>query len=97
MLLINLSVDWGMEMRVFKMATIKSVQLSIVDSIDIWKKIVETVLKKTTEQQIKKCNRRLKSLKRFALPFWTAFFNIFQESLKFHLLVFYIFENIRCY
>lgn len=36
------------------MATIKPVQPSIADNIDIWKKIIESVLKKPTEQQISK-------------------------------------------
>ena len=46
------------------MATIKPVQPSIVDNIDIWKKIVETVLKKPTEQQIKKMRQETEKFKK---------------------------------
>lgn len=46
------------------MATIKPVQPSVADSIDIWKKIVETVLKKPTEQQIKKMQLETEKFKK---------------------------------
>lgn len=44
-------------MEVFKMATVKPVQPSVAETIDIWKKIVSTVLKKPSEQQIKKMQK----------------------------------------
>lgn len=46
-------------MEVLKMATIKPVQPSVAESIDIWKKIVSTVLKKPSEKQIKKMQKDL--------------------------------------
>lgn len=36
------------------MATVKPVQPSVAESIDIWKKIVSAVLKKPSDEQIKK-------------------------------------------
>lgn len=39
------------------MATIKPVQPSIAENVDIWKKIVATVLQKPTEQQIQKMQK----------------------------------------
>lgn len=36
------------------MATVKQVQPSVAENIDIWKKIVATVLKKPSDEQIKK-------------------------------------------
>lgn len=36
------------------MATVKPVQPSVTENIDIWKKIVVVVLKKTSDEQIKK-------------------------------------------
>ena len=36
------------------MATVKPVQPSVAENIDIWKKIIATVLKKPSESQIKK-------------------------------------------
>ena len=39
------------------MATVKPVQPSVAETIDIWKKIVSTVLKKPSEQQIKKMQK----------------------------------------
>lgn len=36
------------------MAMTKLVQPSVAETVDVWKKIVETVLKKPSEQQIKK-------------------------------------------
>lgn len=44
-------------MEVFEMATVKPVQPSVAETIDIWKKIVSTVLKKPSEQQIKKMQK----------------------------------------
>ena len=39
------------------MATVKPVQPSVAETIDVWKKIVSTVLKKPSEQQIKKMQK----------------------------------------
>lgn len=36
------------------MATVKPVQSSVAENIDIWKKIVAAVLKKPSDEQIKK-------------------------------------------
>lgn len=36
------------------MATVKPVQPSVAENIDIWKKIVAAVLKKPSDEQIKK-------------------------------------------
>ena len=74
MLLINLSVGWGMEMRVFKMATIKPVQPSIVDSIDIWKKIVETVLKKNYRATDKKMQQETEKFKKVCIAVFYCIF-----------------------
>ena len=41
-------------MEEFNMAMIKPFQPSVAESIEIWKKIVAAVLKKPTEEQIKK-------------------------------------------
>ncbi|WP_296030401.1 hypothetical protein [uncultured Treponema sp.] len=39
------------------MATIKPVQPSIAETLDIWKKIVASVLKKPSKEQIKKMQK----------------------------------------
>lgn len=39
------------------MATVKPVQPSVAENIDIWKKIVSAVLKKPSDEQIKKMQK----------------------------------------
>lgn len=46
------------------MATVKPIQPSIVDNIDIWKKIIASVLKKPSEQQIKKMQNDVEMFKK---------------------------------